>query len=195
MDNTIKSIYKKLSIGEIIKMNEFDKAELTCQRMFIKFSNLFLQDYPDFRIKLTNSGTIYDAMGKSGNRKFNLEFKTRTTIYEDMYIEPKNVNWALLQKEKGIEYLYINFYDDTKSGKRFMFIWSSYDIDFTTLENEKKSIAKTEVTDSHLQYQTRFKLPLSLAKKYEIKITELFPECQTQEYITAYFESIKKTGF
>lgn len=193
----IKNLYKKFTIQEIVNMDKFDQAEVTCKRMMVKFRNLFATNRTNIRIKPTPSTTIYDAKllyinDKGEEIKAHCEFKTREKIYEEMYIEPKNVNYANYIKTLGIEYLYINFYDDLKTKTRHMYIWSSYVIDFNNLASEMKEIGVTEVEDNGTKYQKRFKLSLKDASEhYTLPVTELWAECQTQEYIDAILSKLR----
>jgi len=183
----------KFTLQQIVKMDPFQRSEETCKRMFKLFAKQFLNDKQNAKAKPTKEKTLYDAKmiytKNNINYKAHLEFKTRETLYEEMFIEPKNVNHAIDIKKNNIEYIYINFFDDLKAKIRHMYVWSSFTIDFTNLKSEMKQISKTEVADSQLQYQKRYLLPLNMATEhYELPITELFPECQTQEYIDLLFK-------
>jgi hypothetical protein len=181
-----------MTLQEIIKMDAFQRSEETCKRMLKVFSKQFIKDKSNPHLRFTKEKTLFDAkMVYTKNDilyKAHLEFKVRETLYEEMFIEPKNVNHANEIKKQGIEYLYINFYDDKKTKIRHMYVWSSLSIDFDNLASEMKQISKTEVADSPLQYQKRYKLSLSQATEhYQLPITELWPECQSEEYIRLLF--------
>jgi len=184
-------------LQEIIKMDAFQRSEETCKRMFKLFSKQFVNDKLNPKLKYTKDKTLFDAgMTYTKNDilyKAHLEFKVRETLYEEMFIEPKNVKHANEIKQLGIEYIYINFYDDKKTKIRHMYCWSSNSIDFNNLTSEMKSIAKTEVADSQMQYQKRYLLPLNKATEhYQLPITELFPECSTEEYLDLWRENFFK---
>jgi hypothetical protein len=179
------------TIKELLQMDNFDKAEITCRRMFAKFKQQYTKDKQQFVIQSTPSKTIYDAnikwIDKNGNkRKCQVEFKVRYQLYTEMFIEPKNVKHAV---ECQYEYLYINFYDDVKTNTRHMYIWSSKVIDFKKLPSEMKSISKKEVEESEEQYQLRYKLNIKDAEHYTTTITELWPECVTEEYLELWREN------
>jgi hypothetical protein len=180
------------TLQQIVKMDPFQRSEETCKRMFKLFAKQFLNDKQNAKAKPTKEKTLYDAKmiytKNNINYKAHLEFKTRETLYEEMFIEPKNVNHANTIKQDNIEYLYINFYDDLKAKIRHMYVWSSFTINFNNLKSEMKHISKTEVQDSQMQYQKRFKLSLSEATEhYTLPITEIWPECQCEEYIRLLF--------
>lgn len=195
MNYQIKNLYSRLTPQQIIKMDAFTKAEITCQRMLIKFSDQFTKNKKDVKIRLTPATTVYDADMtffdlNNQKHKCHCEFKTRTKLYDSVYIEPKNVKFAIDNNDQ-YEYLYFNFFDDLKTHQRHLYVWSSYTINFNNLASETKGISKTEVTDSQLQYQKRYLLPLKDATEhYIIPISELWTECMTEEYLNLWRNSL-----
>lgn len=179
------------TLQQIKNMDPFEKAEITCRRAFNDFKQIYGKDKKDIIIKKTPSGTIFDAKmtytdieGKL--HKCIVEFKYRKTLYEEYYIEPKNVTLAI---NSNYEYLYVNFYDNTVTKQRHMYIWSSYKLDFNNLNYEMKNISKTNVKESVMQFQKKYKLSLLSATEHHIKdITELWEECQCQEWINLLFK-------
>jgi len=175
---------------QIIKMNAYETSEITCRRMFSVFKKQYSNNKIDLKIQSTLPQTIYDANLRYTDtnnkvRKCQVEFKVRYKLYDEMFIEPKNVKHANLC---NYEYLYINFYDDLSTQKRHMYIWSSYDIDFNNLDTISKEIGISEVEDKGTKTSLRYLLPISIASEhYVTDITELWPELQTQEYIDMLF--------
>ncbi len=174
------------TLQQIKNMDPFEKSEITCRRAFNDFKSIYCKDKKDLIIKKTPSGTIYDAKmtytdSEGKLHKCIVEFKFRESLYDEMFIEPKNVTLAI---NSEYEYLYINFYDNKFTKQRHMYVWSSYILDFQNLNFEMKNISKTNVKESAMQYQKRYKLSLLSATEHHIKdITELWQECNTEEYM------------